>query len=135
MRGRDLTEGLQLWVTLRRAKLMGQRSEQDIKKVGLPGNALQVRVPVAFMVSDGVCLENLAIFDKQFDRLGSPVRGLERGTQNFGRPLAAIHRNQLHSRTDAGLISCRVHDYVIQFAVLININRKTQRIGEVRKLE
>src|ERR1019366_8944153 len=101
MRGRELTEGLQLWVIFGSslpATLMRERSEQDIKKVGLPGNALQVRVPVAFMVSDGVCLENLAIFDKQFDRLGSPVRGLECGTQNFGRPLAAIHRNQLHSR-------------------------------------
>src|ERR1039457_4178056 len=99
MRGRELTEGLQLWVTLRRAKLMGQGNEQDIKKVGLRGNALQVRVPVAFMVSDGVCLENLAIFDKQFGGHGGRMHGLERGTQNFGRPLAAIHRNQLHSRT------------------------------------
>ena len=48
-------------------RLMGQRSEHVTEKIGLTGCWLQMRIPITFMVRNGICLENLGIFDKQVD--------------------------------------------------------------------
>src|ERR1700735_359014 len=53
--------------------------------------------------------------------------------QNCGRPFAAIHRDQFHSRADPGLIGGRTQDYIIEFSGLGH--GESQRIRKVRKLE
>lgn len=57
---------------------MCQRSEHLLEQVRFAGNPLQVRLPVAIVIRNGVGLEKLAVFYQQFDWRGTALRGLDR---------------------------------------------------------
>src|SRR5258705_13776025 len=70
--------------------LFRQRGKQVRKKVGLPGDALQVRVFLALVIRNRVSLVELGIFHEQFYGCHRTLSGLECSTQNGRRPFAAM---------------------------------------------
>src|SRR5579872_238402 len=64
--------------------------------------AHQMRITLASVIVDLVGFEVVGVFDQQVQRSGSTFTRLQSCAQNIGRVLAAVHGNELHSRSNAG---------------------------------
>ncbi len=99
------------------------------QKIGLVGDALQVGVLLPIVVGNRIGLEELRVFDQQFDGRGASLRGLDGGMQHLRRELAAVDGDQPHTWTKARLVRRRADADVAQLAICGH--GKSQRIAEV----
>ena len=75
----------------------------------------------AAVVVEFVGLVVVGVFDQQLDGSGACLRGLDGIAQDLGRKAAAVDRDQLHARADAGFGGELAFDGVGDGAIVVQV--------------